>query len=200
MGRTSDARQRLLESGVELMHERGYTAVGVGELCARAGVNKGSFYYFFPSKQDLALGVIDRIAATTRDPLVEMADGSDPPLQRFQDFFRTIYLRQKEMRDQAGKMLGCPLGNLALEMSTRDPKLRRKLEEVFGQYLRSFQKVLDQAVQRGELPPQDTGRAARSVMALLEGAILMAKTADDPEFLNGLEHEALRLVGCSGRE
>ena len=59
MGRTSDARERLIEAAGDLWHRRSYTDVGVGEICAEAGVQKGSFYHFFPSKQDLALAVID---------------------------------------------------------------------------------------------------------------------------------------------
>ena len=59
MGRTSNARSRLLETAMQLMYARGYSAVGVQEICAQAGVNKGSFYHFFPSKQALILAVIE---------------------------------------------------------------------------------------------------------------------------------------------
>src|SRR4029453_10165792 len=59
MGRTRDAKARLLASAMALMYARGYTAVGVHDICAHAGVNKGSFYYFFPSKRALAVAVID---------------------------------------------------------------------------------------------------------------------------------------------
>ncbi len=58
MGRVSDAKEHLIESGKQLMHARGYTAVSVQDLCQHAGVNKGSFYYFFPAKRDLVLAVI----------------------------------------------------------------------------------------------------------------------------------------------
>jgi TetR/AcrR family transcriptional regulator, transcriptional repressor for nem operon len=54
MGRTSEARERLIGTAGDLWHRRSYTDVGVSEICETAGVQKGSFYHFFPSKQDLA--------------------------------------------------------------------------------------------------------------------------------------------------
>ena len=58
MGRRSDARNRLLEGADRLFRDQGFAAVGVAQLCAAAGVNKGSFYHFFPSKQALLLEVV----------------------------------------------------------------------------------------------------------------------------------------------
>ena len=61
MGRTSDARSRLIESAFALWFRRSYADVGVSEICAAAGVQKGSFYHFFPSKTDLAVAVVDEV-------------------------------------------------------------------------------------------------------------------------------------------
>ena len=60
MGRTSDAREKILGAGQSLIELRGYSALGVAEICKTAGVPKGSFYYFFESKEALALAVLDR--------------------------------------------------------------------------------------------------------------------------------------------
>ena len=202
MGRTSDARERLIESGRALMHERGYTAVGVSEVCTRAGVNKGSFYHFFPSKQDLAREVIQSFWSMTSDALDEMVEGNGPPLDRFKSFFRQSYRWHKRLKKETGKLLGCPLGNLALEMSNQDPELRTCLKDAIGRYIHRFEAVLRQAVDSGDLPEQSTGKAALMVMSLVEGTLMMAKMEDDPEVLKGLEDEALKLVGfpCDHRE
>ena len=53
MGRTSDAKVKLLSVAFDLIHENSYGAVGVEQICQRARVNKGSFYYFFKTKTDL---------------------------------------------------------------------------------------------------------------------------------------------------
>ena len=59
MGRRSSARARLAATADNLFRDRGFEAVSVAHLCQDAGVNKGSFYHFFPSKRDLLLEVID---------------------------------------------------------------------------------------------------------------------------------------------
>jgi TetR/AcrR family transcriptional repressor of nem operon len=196
MGRTSDARDRLIESGQGLMHERGFTAVGVSEVCAHAGVNKGSFYHFFPSKQELALAVIARYAEEADRMFEEMLDGDGPPLERLKVFFDRNYLHHKAMRDESGQCLGCPLGNLALEMSPQDPVLRERLRRVFEGYAGVYEKLLSEALDRGDLPAIDTRRAAFSLLALQEGRVMLAKLNDDPELLRGLGDEALRLLGA----
>ena len=66
MGRTSDAKEKILTAAHSLMEMRGYSALGVAEICRTAGVPKGSFYYFFVSKEALALAVIDEHWAAER--------------------------------------------------------------------------------------------------------------------------------------
>lgn len=195
MGRTSDARERLIESGSHLIHERGYTAVGVNEICSRAGVKKGSFYYFFPSKQELGLAVVDDFGQRSAPSLENLATGEEPPLVRLRSFIEASYLSQTGLKQESGRVLGCPFGNLALEISTQDDVLRDRVRGALDRYVDAFQAVLDEAVESGDLPAQETRSLARSVLALLEGGILMAKMNDDLELLRDLPDRIMRLVG-----
>lgn len=196
MGRTSDARERLLDSGTELIHERGYTAVGVNEICSQAGVKKGSFYHFFPSKVELAVGVIDRYAADTEAALVDLAHGEAPPLERLRSYVDRVRQGQIEQRKSCGKVLGCPIGNLALEMSTQEPELRDRLGQVFDRIVDSFAGVVQEAVDREDLTPLDAESAGRSILALIEGTIMLAKMKNDPEVLEDLSRVVLQLIGA----
>ena len=178
------------------MEQRGYTAVGVAELCDGAGVNKGSFYHLFPSKRELALEVIDSFWGESSTLLDQVATGDGPPRDRIRRFFESVYAHHQERSGQCGRVLGCPLGNLAQEMSTQDPVLRERLGEIFDLYVDRLERVIAEAVGRGDLPAQDTRRSAHTVIALLEGAILLAKTRDDPETLADLGDDALRMLGA----
>jgi TetR/AcrR family transcriptional repressor of nem operon len=198
MGRTSDARERLIQCGRELMLERGYTAVGVAELCERANVNKGSFYHVFPSKQDLALEVIESFSAESAALLDDMVAGDGPPLERLRHFFEATYAHHRQGHKQCGHVKGCALGNLAQEMSSQDHVLRKRLGEVFDRQVGRFERVIAEAVGRGDLPRLDSRRAARSLTALHQGAVLLAKTWDDPEILARLAEDGLRMVGAQG--
>ena len=197
MGRTSDARERLIRSGRELMHERGYTAVGVAELCERAGVKKGSFYYLFPSKQDLTLEVIESLWADHRPSFEELARGAAPPLERLEAFLGSSYRHHCETRAECGRLLGCVFGNLALEMSTQDAAVRESLARIFDAQTDAFEAVIGEAAARGEIPAGDAREAARALLSLVEGAVMLAKTHNSPESLEGLHRQALRLLGAT---
>lgn len=197
MGRTSDARERLVESARQLMHERGYTAVGVAELCDKAQVNKGSFYHLFPSKQDLALEVIDAFWADSARFLDEMVAGDGPPLDRLRRFFEAVPAHQRRIGKEHG-VAGCPIGTLAQEMSSQDPVLRKRLAEVLERQVAKFERVIAEAVGRGDLPRLDARRAALALTSLHQGALLLAKTWNDADSLKGLGEDALRLLGVPG--
>lgn len=196
MGRTSDARQRLIDSASELMHERGYTAVGVSEICAAAGVQKGSFYHFFPSKVELALSVIEHHAAASAEALEELAAGPAPPLERLAVYLDRLYGSQVELRARCGRVLGCPIGNLGLEMSTQEPALKRRLRRELDRQIEVFETVLGQAAERGEVAVADVGGAARSILAMIEGTVMLAKIHDEVEILRDLRRDVLDLVGA----
>jgi len=76
-------------------------------------------------------------------------------------------------------VLGCPFGNLAAELGSQDPVIRDKVREVFTGYQAAFEGVLRAAQEAGEIGPLDVAAAARGVLAVLEGALLLAKTYND---------------------
>lgn len=196
MGRTSDARERLIQSGRELMHERGYTAVGVAELCARAGVQKGSFYHLFASKQELALEVIESYWEDSRQSLEVLVSGEAPPLERLEAFFDASYQHHCQTRKECGSLLGCAFGNLALEMSTQDVALREKLREIFDRHVAHFEAAIVEAAERGDITTDDPRASAEALLSLVEGTVLLAKTHDNPGALRGLYGQASRLLGA----
>ncbi len=185
----------MIEAGCELMHERGYTAVGVSDVCSTAGVKKGSFYHFFPSKVDLALDIIERQALEMESALEEMVSGDKPPLERLTGYADKLSHMQAEQQESCGKVLGCPIGNLALEISTQQPKLSERLRRVFDHTMHSFAEVVREAIERGDLPTQDPRRAGRSILALLEGHIMLAKINNDAGMLQGAGKEILAFLG-----
>ncbi len=195
MGRQSDARERLVQAAVQLIYARSYSAVGVQEICARAGVQKGSFYHFFPSKRDLTIAALDELWRGLQERVVGPAFARDvPPLARIERFFDQSARVQREFMEQSGQVLGCPLGNLALEMSTQDPLLRARIEALFQAAEQQIAQTLEEARQDGSAPDIDPAGAARALFAYMEGVLLMAKTRNDPECIRELGRNALALV------
>ncbi len=195
MGRTSDARERLIQSAIKLIHSRSYASVGVNELCEHAGVKKGSFYYYFPSKSDLTSAALDEVARSYQRDIYGPAFATDlPPLERIQRLFQLVYEYHVSLTEAAGRMGGCHFGNLAIELSTQDEVLREKLKGLFEGTAAVFEQALREAVASGDLPTIDVSLSAHALLAYLEGVILLAKTWNDPEMVRRLARGAVRLA------
>lgn len=87
-------------------------------------------------------------------------------------------------------MLGCPFANLALELSTQDTVIRHKVERIFRQFAGFLEQAVRDAIATKDIPNQDVETATESLLAYMEGVLLLAKTRNDPElikrFRNGL--------------
>ncbi|MFD7023820.1 TetR/AcrR family transcriptional regulator [Promicromonospora sukumoe] len=198
MARSSDGRERLIEAGVELFSQRPYGSIGVAELCARAGVNKGSFYYFFPSKEALALAVIDRHWTWQKGVWTGILDGPGTMLERLRGLFDATAQMQVDAVTGTGWVAGCLFGNLALEVSSQNEPVRAALQEIFDEQIELISSRLGAAVESGDLPAlPDVDAAAKAIVAQLEGLVLFAKVFNDPSQLDGLWRNSLALLGLT---
>jgi TetR/AcrR family transcriptional regulator, transcriptional repressor for nem operon len=138
MGRVSDAKQRLLQATIELIWQNSYGAVTVDNICERAGVKKGSFYYFFPSKTDLVVAALDTHWQHLKPILDETYSAEVPPLDRFRKYFELLYQRQAALQEKYGRVLGCPFCSIGSETSCSDPVICAKIQELMTHYHRYF--------------------------------------------------------------
>ncbi len=194
MGRTSDAKERLIQSGMELLQAGGYAQAGVQEICERAGVRKGSFYHFFPTKSHLGLAVVERFQRYASEVLDQALATDLPPPERIERLFLMVARIQERFHAEEGVVKGCPFGNLALEMSTRDEGLRLALARIIRETIAR----LEAAIQP-DMPPDASGRPvvrerAETLFALLEGALLIAKAENDPAIIRRMAPVARRMV------
>ena len=198
----SDTRDRIVSSGMALMHARGYNAVGVQEICEAARVHKGSFYHFFPSKRDLALAVIDRFWDIFQTELLTPAFADDiPPLARIQRFCQmSCQMVKLSLAEPDATFNGCLLGNFALEISHQDDAIREKLQEIFGFFVDIFERALSEAVEVGEISAIDARATAQELVAYYEGAAVLAKTYDDADLVERLLQKTLQIVHANSVE
>lgn len=196
MGRTSDARERLVDEASQLFHARSYESVGVQELCEAASINKGSFYHFFASKEDLAAAVIDAQWQKTLDEVLDPALADDvAPLARIERLFLLMTKAQREARRELGRTPGCPLANMSGEVCGHEPKLCRKLVRVYDSMNERIAEVLRAAVKAGELPRgTNVDAKAEAIVALAEGAMLLSAVHDDPATAGRLAKTALAIA------
>jgi TetR/AcrR family transcriptional repressor of nem operon len=196
MGRTSDAREKILSAAQSLIELRGYSALGVAEICKAADVPKGSFYYFFESKETLALAVIDEHWADQERTWRRILTGQAAPLQRLRQLFEATEAAQLAGQQSCGTVSGCLFGNLTLEMSNHTEVVRARLQEIFDAQVDLVAPVIVDALARKEITVAGPREAARSVVAQLEGQVLLAKLYNNTQLLGPLWANCLALLGA----
>ena len=157
--------------------ERGYNNSGLEAILQEAGVPKGSFYYFFESKEDFGLRVLDA-AAEEYEAEVEryLGDTSLSPLERLKRYFETCCekLESKQCRS------GCLVGNLSQEMADQSERFRTQVGLIFRRRVERYAACLQEAREAGEISTDwDVRELAEFWLNSWQGAILRAKTLRD---------------------
>jgi TetR/AcrR family transcriptional regulator, transcriptional repressor for nem operon len=145
----------------------------------KAGVPKGSFYHYFPSKEDFGLAVIDSFAADYERKLHRILDDSSgEPLQRITNYLEEGILGLTEQRCKKG----CLIGNLGQELADQNERFRERIEGIFAVWRNRFAACLKEAQDRNELSAEVNAVAmADFILSGWEGALLMAKVLKTPE-------------------
>ena len=105
-----------------------------------------------------------------------------------------MYQHQRTTLDATGHVWGCPVGNLALELSTQDEPIRQKVQQVFEMMMEMVEQLLREAVSDGELPELDITITAQALLAYIEGVLLISKTWNDPEIIRQLATKVPQLL------
>lgn len=171
-------REKIIESGVQTLHERGYAGAGVREITADAGVPQGCFTNHFRSKEAFAVTVLDRYQERTRVIMdATLRDESRPAVERLRAYFDAI----AEWLEAAGWRYGCLVGNMSLEVAEQSELLRMHLIEVCGALTSSFAEVLRAGQKAGEIRSDlDAADVAVFILASWQGAMMRMKVDRSP--------------------
>jgi TetR/AcrR family transcriptional regulator, transcriptional repressor for nem operon len=168
---THPTRGKLVEAARRLFWERGYEATSLQDVILRARVKSGSLYYFFRTKEDLLLAVLDHYVDLLWPAVIDPAfKRTDDPIERI----FSILNGYREGLIYTGFTHGCPIGNLALEVSDEYPRAREKIARNFDGWRKWIRKCLDEA--SGRLPRGTDGeQMAMFILSLMEGAVMQAR-------------------------
>lgn len=197
MGRTSDAKERLLDAALDLIWSSSYGSVSVDDICAQAGVKKGSFYHFFPSKADLALAAYESHWEQKRPLLDAIFSPQVPPMERLSRWCQSVRESQQALFEKFGHVCGCPYANVGAELATQDDRIRCKSEELLNRGLRYLESAIADAQREGSIRVADVPAAARSVGTCLMGLVFRSKVQNDVSVLRELEPTVLQLLGAA---
>ncbi len=186
MGRTSNADERLMTAALDLMWEESYGAVTIDDICQRAGVKKGSFYYFYDSKSALAVACLDRMSQSQRPIWDEQFSPATPALDRIRARCEFTYQKQVELKAKHGKVLGCPLCSVGSEICNQDEQIRDKIREIWNLKVKYWESAIRDAQIEGLIAPGDAVTKARCAFAYYEGLITQARIHNDVELLRNM--------------
>jgi TetR/AcrR family transcriptional repressor of nem operon len=196
MGRTSDADERLKDAALDLMWEESYGAVTIDDICKRADVKKGSFYYFFSSKAALAVAALEKMWEHDWQPKLDRQFSSSiDPLARFTAYLDGIYQFQAAMKVKTGKVLGCLVCSVGSEVSTQEIDVSAKIREITARKRRYYESTIRDAIAAGVIEPCDPVQKTLALVGLIEGIVSQARIMNDPEIVRELPAMALGLLG-----
>ena len=175
-------RERLLKAAFDEIYRRGFQAASLETILKEAGVTKGALYHHFPDKSALGHAVVDDVVT---DLLLErwlgvLARQPGDPLTALQGMLKERVARLSPDEVE----LGCPLNNLAQEMSPLDERFRSRISATFDTWTRGFAELLEQGQAAGTVRKDlNAKKMAHFLVAAIEGSFGLAKAAQSPALL-----------------
>jgi len=173
-------RERLLQAGFREVYRSGFQSASIDTILAATNVTKGALYYHFDSKEDLGHAIVEEIVAKLpQDKWLRPLQGGKNPIDALIGIVKATSVRPEDVKG------GCPLVNLAQEMSPLDEQFRKRLETIFhawqGGIATALRRGQTQGTVRRDLVPEET---AGFLIAMYEGYVLLAKNAQDAKVWN----------------
>jgi TetR/AcrR family transcriptional repressor of nem operon len=200
MGRVSDAKVRLMDAVLELIWTGSYGSTTIDQICEKAGVKKGSFYYFFESKAELAVVALETSWESKQAELDGMFSPMVQPLDRIRKFCEFSYKYQKEIKQKYGRALGCPQFALGAEVSTQEGPLQKKIQEVLDKKKRYLESAIRDAHAAGLIEAPDSAAKARMILAYYEGLLTQVRIQNDPEVMRDAVTGIFAMLGVKEKE
>lgn len=187
-----DTRAALLQAGMEVMFEKGYTNTGIQEVLSSLQVPKGSFYHYFDSKENFAIEIIRHFDKTYSANLTLLLQNKErTPLQRLKDYCNSV----KAIMIAQDCRKGCLIGNLSQEMADQSEVLREELCTVMRKWRDIFATCIEEGRASGEIKSQATADCqAELFLSAWSGSVMRAKTVKSVEPMEIFMHMMIDIV------
>jgi AcrR family transcriptional regulator len=184
-------RARILDVASAAFQARGYHSTSTHDIMREAGVTGGALHHHFPTKKSLGLAVIKErvapvVAETWINPVQQARTAADGILRVFENVAASV--------DERGKVLGCPLNNLAIELSLADPEFQTAVGQVFLAWTDAIADKLKADKPAVKISPDEL---ATFVVAAYSGAIAIAKAQQSSEPLRACARQLAFLLGVA---
>ncbi|HQP26163.1 MAG TPA: TetR family transcriptional regulator C-terminal domain-containing protein [Smithellaceae bacterium] len=186
----ANTREEIIRKGAELIHAQGFNATGLQQILQVANIPKGSFYFYFKSKEDFGMEVIDYFNEMINGIFTKyLTDRKIPPMKRLENLFDCF----ANIFQKSGFTLGCPIGNLSQELADTNERLRLHLEGVIEKLVAQVESCLKEAQADGSLPMNlNAADTAHFIFDGFEGAVLHMKVVKSIEPFHAFRNNLLK--------
>jgi TetR/AcrR family transcriptional repressor of lmrAB and yxaGH operons len=165
-------REQIIQTTCQLIEMQGYHATGLNQILAESGAPKGSLYHYFPDGKDgLIAEAINHTSERIVGRLQESMDAYDNPAEAIPAFARALAYHVQASGFQAGG----PITAVALEAASTNERLNAACNQAY----QSWQAVIERKLLAGDFPADRAKRLAAVTIALIEGAIILSRSAQD---------------------
>jgi len=197
MGRVSDAKVRLMQAVADLIWAESYGSTTIDHICEKAGVKKGSFYYFFDSKADVAAAALDEEWQRHRPQLDAIFSPTVPPLERLSRYCDYGYKIQADSLAKYGHVLGCPLCTLGSEISTQENRLQGIVQEILNQKRKYLESSIRDAHAAGLIEAPDAIARAHMLFTYYQGLAMEARIQNKLDVMKDAIRGTYELLGIT---
>jgi TetR/AcrR family transcriptional repressor of nem operon len=182
-----NTRERILEVAQTLAQSRGFNAFSYADISDAVGIRKASIHHHFPAKEDLERELVLRYRANFRVLLDTIDRDSRTVAERLEGYFA---LYRATLDDGAI----CLCGMMASDIAALPEVLREPLQDFFDDQIEWLAVTLNEGVRRKEwpLPKSSALQRAKSILATLQGGLMIARATNDPVFLDFLTADLLQ--------
>lgn len=174
-------KEEIISIAREVIYSKGYQATSISDILHAANIGKGQFYHYFSSKYDLGLAVVEGLVQEWDQQLIiDIFQSTLEPAAKLNKMLDRTLTFHTEMVNKSG----CPIGNLAIEMSEHDETFCVKIQYIFERWIKAVEVTLDEMVKQGQIDATiDTKKSAQAMIAMIEGGILLMKNQQNIDYL-----------------
>ena len=183
MKKGEESRQRLIECAAELFWKNGYSATGINEILKQTGLPKGSFYFYFKSKDDLASAVTEYYQKILLEQFQSSSQGND-----WESFIEEIF-DYLSVRTSGQTFAGCPYAVMGMETALSKPAVA----SVFMEKLKKFEQIFRKVLLYSGLPQDHAAILSRRMLSIYQGYLLLGRINGDLSYLKNAEKNMIEM-------
>lgn len=184
-----------MDAVLDLIWSGSYGTTTIDHICAKAEVKKGSFYYFFESKAELAAAAFEESWKEKQVELDAIFSPTVPPLERLRKYCDFAFKFQNDIKQKYGRVLGCPHSSLGSEVCTQEDKLEKTIQGIMEYKTKYLESAIRDAHAQGLIKVPDAAAKARMILAYYEGIMTQARIQNDVEILRDIITGVYAILG-----